>query len=594
MRFIQALVNGQKTTFLMPDDKMSKKKHSKPIKKVVEKFSNTIIPKIMVAPDVINTIKEETLKYGSFETGGLLIGEKSLMNDEYSIIVKKATGPGNNSQHSTHNFIPDVEHYQSEMRTELYRNGIVYIGEWHKHPGSFDEPSGTDLNTMKQITSDDNTKDVLIVISTRPEANGNEPDIVKTNFYYYQRGMKNFVPITPEIISTPQLKRKIKKVNKINLNVDFLLKLFEKGKGSILVEGDLKDNGTLNVVLNKKYDSPINVEIIFDSTDDKTFYLNSKGDVIIVVSIKKTQISAVGWQMNEDTGEFMKIDVEMLDLKETLFKRLGGLGIQENISKKKVVMIGVGSVGSTAAAQLVKSGIEKLVLIDPDQLELHNIIRHLCDLEDLGRYKTNAVADRLKKINPNISIEIFNNDLVQDLEKIEGAMSDADLIIVSTDTPDSRQVANLLSIEKKTPAIYISLHERAMTGSVYRVLPKKTGCRNCLGDGQWNAEFIPGTTEYSEATDERDVIFQPGMDSDITLVTLLGVKMALSSLLNPKRKILPDLGANYVHWNGYPGKTGSMARFIPLGIPRNKECDICGKPTTPIVPKSKAKAKDII
>ena len=182
---------------------MPKKKKIKPMKKNAKPIENLIIPKVMVAPDVVNMIKEETLKYGSFETGGLLIGEKSMMNNEYSIIVRKATGPGNKSQHSTHNFIPDVEHYQSEMRTELYRNGIIYVGEWHKHPGAFDQPSGTDLDTMKQITSDDNTKDVLAVIATKPEynGNGNDPNKVKTNFYYYQRGMKNFIPIRPEIIS---------------------------------------------------------------------------------------------------------------------------------------------------------------------------------------------------------------------------------------------------------------------------------------------------------------------------------------------------------------------------------------------------------
>ena len=575
---------------------MAKKKKIKPMKKNAKPIENLIIPKVMVAPDVVNMIKEETLKYGSFETGGLLIGEKSMMNNEYSIVVRKATGPGNKSQHSTHNFIPDVEHYQSEMRTELYRNGIIYVGEWHKHPGAFDQPSGTDLDTMKQITSDDNTKDVLAVIATKPGYNGsaNDANKVKTNFYYYQRGMKNFIPIIPEIISTPPLKKKVKKIEKINLNVEYLLKLFEKGKGSIMVEGDIKDSGVLNMVLIKKYDSPVNAEIIFANSDDQTIDLNSKGDIVVVVSIEKTNISATGWQMDENTGEFNKIEVEMIDLKDSLFKRLGGLEIQENILDKKVVMVGVGSVGSTASAQLVKAGIRDLVLIDPDQLEVHNIIRHLCDLDDLGRYKTDAVADRLKKINPAVNLQLFKEDFVQDFEKIEKSISDADILIVSTDTPDSRQVTNMVSIEKKIPTVYISLHERAMTGSVYRVVPGKTGCRNCLGDGQWNSEFIPGTTEYSEATDERDILFQPGMDSDITLVTLLGVKMVLSSLLNPKLKILPDLGANYIHWNGYPGKKGAMARLIPAGIPKNKECDVCGKKPKSTIEQNNVHAEDII
>ena len=557
----------------MKENKIKKtlKKNNKPVKEL-------LIPKVMVTPSVIDTIKKETLKYGSFETGGLLIGEKALLNDEYVITVKKATGPGNNSQHSTHQFIPDIAHFKKEMRTELYRNGIIYLGEWHKHPGSFDEPSMTDLNTMKEITRDDNTKDIIAVIATKPDSIGgvNGQNMVKVNFYYYQRGMKNFVSIVPEIVSITPLKKKLKKIQKINMNIEFILRLFEKGMGSMLIKGDLKDSGVLNVILTNKHKKAVTVEIVFDKNDDKTFNLNPKSDVIVNVSIKNKKITAAGWQMDDNNGEFNKVEVELIDLKDSLFKRLGGLGIQEKILNKKIVMVGLGSVGSTATAQLVKAGIENLVLIDPDQLEVHNIIRHLCDFDDLGRYKTNAVADRIKKINPNLDITLLNNDIVHDLNKIEKDIKDADMLIVSTDTPDSRQVANMIAIENKIPAVFISLYERAMTGSVYRVAYNKTGCRNCIGEGQWNAEFAQGKMEYSEALNERDIIFQPGMDSDISLVTLLGVKMALSSLQNPRHKILPDMGANFIRWDGYPGKKGSMVQFISKGIPINKNCDICG------------------
>jgi len=378
---------------------MGKKKKSIP--KQVKAKMDFIIPKVMVTPDVINMIKDETLKYGSFETGGLLIGEKSMLNNEYNIVIKKATGPGTKSEHSPHNFLPDVEHYQKEMRTELYRNGIIYVGEWHKHPGAFDQPSMTDLDTMKEITSDDNTKDVIAVIATKPSLNGHgeNPNMVKANFYYYQRGMNNFISIKPEIISAPPLKKKLKRIEKINLNVEKLIELFEKGTESIMATGELMDSGVLNMVLKKVIQNPVNIEIIFSKTDKKTIDLNSKADAQIIVSISKTEIVAKGWQIDEITGDYNKIDVELIDLKNTLFKRLGGLEIQENILDKKVVLVGIGSVGSTAAAQLVKAGIQDLVLIDPDQLEVHNIVRHLCDLDDLGRYKIDAVGDRLKRIN---------------------------------------------------------------------------------------------------------------------------------------------------------------------------------------------------
>ena len=98
-----------------------------------------------------------------------------------------------------------------------------------------------------------------------------------------------------------------------------------------------------------------------------------------------------------------------------------------------------------------------------------------------------------------------------------------------------------------------------------------------MGDGQWGNEFIPGSTDYTDANNERDILFQPGLDTDISLVTMLGVKMAISSLLNPEADISPELNTNYLFWNGYPEENESMIKFVDgLGIPPNKECEICG------------------
>ena len=555
-----------------------------------------IIPRVLVTPEVIEEMKNETLRYGSFETGGLLMGEKIVIENNYAVLIKKATGPGTMSQHSAHSFEPDVKFYQNEMKTELYRNGISYLGEWHKHPGTFNVPSQTDLNTMKEITREDATKDVIAVITTRPHMNGNGvlPEFVDTSFYYYQRGMENFVPITPEIYSMPPLKKNVKAIRKVNLSVEHILKLVQSKSLSLVTEGYLTDNGVINLVRGANNGRKVKVDLLFNSVSDETVEIQSENNVSVVVQIDKKEFKATGWQLNDMNGEFSEFDVEIIDLRESLFKRLGGLDVKENLQDKKAVLIGVGSVGSTAAAQLVKAGIGEIVMIDPDQLEIHNIIRHLCDLKDLGRNKTDAVSDKLKSINPDIKCTGFVLDFVNDFKKIQKEITDADILVVSTDTPDSRHFANMISVENNIPTVYISLHERAKTGRIYRVVPNETGCRHCLGDGQWNSEFIPGTTEYSEVTSERDIVFQPGLDTDISLVTLLGVKMIVSSLLHPKEIIAADLGANYILWNGYPGLDGSMVRLIPGGIPKNDKCDICGEAEEVELAQNSIKVKDLI
>ena len=124
------------------------------------------VPTLVISPEILDIVRDTTINAGQFETGGLFLGEKAIIDGVYTIFIKKATGPGQRAEFSEHHFIPDRDHYQEQMRASLYLNGLVYIGEWHKHPGQFDRPSMVDLQTMKEITNEDTTKDIVTAIST--------------------------------------------------------------------------------------------------------------------------------------------------------------------------------------------------------------------------------------------------------------------------------------------------------------------------------------------------------------------------------------------------------------------------------------------
>ena len=134
----------------------------------------------------MDTIRDITTNAGQFETGGLFLGEKSIIDGVYTITIKRATGPGQKAEFSEHHFIPDKNYYKEQMRNELYLNGITYIGEWHKHPGQFDSPSMVDLQTMKDITSEETTKDLVTAISIIEDVPG-VGKVAKVKFYYFKR-----------------------------------------------------------------------------------------------------------------------------------------------------------------------------------------------------------------------------------------------------------------------------------------------------------------------------------------------------------------------------------------------------------------------
>jgi hypothetical protein len=70
------------------------------------------------------------------------------------------------------------------------------------------------------------------------------------------------------------------------------------------------------------------------------------------------------------------------------------------ISAKTVAIVGAGALGSQIAALLARAGLKRFLLVDRDVLTAGNRIRHELDLADVGRFKTAALADRLRRINP--------------------------------------------------------------------------------------------------------------------------------------------------------------------------------------------------
>ena len=83
---------------------------------------------------------------------------------------------------------------------------------------------------------------------------------------------------------------------------------------------------------------------------------------------------------------------------------LGGAAM-ERLSRARVAVFGVGGVGGFAAEALVRSGLGAIDLIDDDRVCLTNLNRQIIALRStVGKHKADAMADRLRDINPNARI----------------------------------------------------------------------------------------------------------------------------------------------------------------------------------------------
>ena len=119
------------------------------------------------------------------------------------------------------------------------------------------------------------------------------------------------------------------------------------------------------------------------------------------------------------------------------FELLVGNKINE-IKNKTVLIIGLGGVGSYACESLIRSGIESLIIVDNDTIDITNLNRQLMtNLDNIGEYKTKVWVDRISKINPHCQVREITTFI--DKENIDTLFEyDVDYVIDACDTIDTK------------------------------------------------------------------------------------------------------------------------------------------------------------
>lgn len=122
-----------------------------------------------------------------------------------------------------------------------------------------------------------------------------------------------------------------------------------------------------------------------------------------------------------------------------MFERLIGLIGEEKlkeIERKKILLIGVGGVGSYALEALIRNGFYDIAIVDFDTIDLSNLNRQLItDSTNIGKYKVDEAKKRALLINPNIKIQVINEKLNK--ENLRNLLNqNFDYIIDACDTLD--------------------------------------------------------------------------------------------------------------------------------------------------------------
>lgn len=165
-----------------------------------------------------------------------------------------------------------------------------------------------------------------------------------------------------------------------------------------------------------------------------------------------------------DINPFGKIGIRLYNMQNNRDSRYSrhyqltsfGPSGQEKLSQTKVLVIGAGGLGCPVLQYLAAAGIGKLGIVDGDQVELSNLQRQVLYSEiDLGLPKARIAAHKLKLMNRNIKIEVYEEFLTKD--NAQEIAAEYDIIVDGSDNFATRYLVNDLSQMLGKPLVFGSI-----------------------------------------------------------------------------------------------------------------------------------------
>lgn len=181
--------------------------------------------------------------------------------------------------------------------------------------------------------------------------------------------------------------------------------------------------------------------------------------------------------------------------KEFLLNR-GGANL--NLYKKRVLVIGCGSIGGYLIDEIVKTGINYIDIVDDDLLNEANIYRHVLGMEYINSYKSEALVEYINKNIPNVNIRSYAENIEDAIFDESISLLDYDLIISAVGNHNvNRWINEYVHTNKiQTPVIYLWNEALGIGNHVAFVSINNEGCYECFF-GQ-SKEGIYDKTSYCE------------------------------------------------------------------------------------------------
>ena len=194
-----------------------------------------------------------------------------------------------------------------------------------------------------------------------------------------------------------------------------------------------------------------------------------------------------------------------------------GIDGQKKLAGAKVLIVGVGGLGCSVAQHLVASGVGYVGLLDFDRVDISNLNRQiLFTYPDAGRYKVEVAKEALLKINDQVQIRSYQDQL--SFENALELFPDYDIIIDGTDNFQTKYLINDACVLTNKPLVYASIYKyqgqlsvfNYENGPTYRCLYPKINSGNISCEEVGVLGVLPAILGVRQASEAIKIILKIG------------------------------------------------------------------------------------
>ncbi|MBR1736307.1 MAG: molybdopterin-synthase adenylyltransferase MoeB, partial [Firmicutes bacterium] len=258
--------------------------------------------------------------------------------------------------------------------------------------------------------------------------------------------------------------------------------------------------------------------------------------------------------IDEERAEKLTNDEIMRYSRHLLLKEIGVKG-QKKLKAAKVLIVGLGGLGTPLAQYLAAVGVGTLGLIDYDEVDSSNLQRQVIHgTRDVGRPKVASAKDSIKAINPLVKVETYNVMLTKEnaLEIIE----QYDAVADASDNYKTRYLVNDACVLLGKPDVFGAMYQFEGQTSVYYA--KEGPCYRCMYPAPPPAGLVPSCAEGGV------IGVLPGIIGTIQANEVIKLIVGGGESLVGRLMVLDA-------WK---------MRFHELKIDKDPDCPICGKHRT--------------